>query len=201
MTAMTAVSTTREVSTALHGAHRGDAQRKLSMKGYRADQIIVMGLPKTGTTATANALVDVGYNVSHNAGDKLRPRCQVIVNTLESSYPELDRKHPNAKWLILYTTTMPRGGWIPCKHTLNVLPVAGLRVCPATLTDVRWALLMGYESRSFSTLQQGLRKKATSFQRRQTWSCWQLIACITNGCSRTSRADRMPWLMCGKVNT
>merc|ERR1712113_1171511 len=68
-----------------------------------ADQIIVMGLPKTGTTATAAALVDVGYHVAHNQGDKLSRRCQVIANTLESRYAELDQKHPNATWLITYS--------------------------------------------------------------------------------------------------
>ena len=65
------------------------------------DRIIVMGLPKTGTTATATALVDVGYHVAHNQGDKLSPQCQVLANTHESSYAELDRKHPSAKWLII----------------------------------------------------------------------------------------------------
>lgn len=44
------------------------------------DRIVVMGLPKTGTTATATALVGLGYHVAHNQGDQLSQRCQVIAN-------------------------------------------------------------------------------------------------------------------------
>ena len=66
-------------------------------------KIISMGLPKTGTTATANALVHVGLKVAHNQGDMLDKNCDVIINTLESKYEKLDRQHPGAKWIITYS--------------------------------------------------------------------------------------------------
>ena len=74
-------------------------------------QIISMGLPKTGTTATAVALQDqLGLKVAHNMGDKLlldgNSSCNAIINTLESHYDDLYYKHPNAKWIVTYTSNV-----------------------------------------------------------------------------------------------
>lgn len=68
--------------------------------------IIGMGLPKTGTTATAHALLKLGFGVTHNSGDKLGQSCNVILNTLENQYKELDRKYPTARWLITYSANV-----------------------------------------------------------------------------------------------
>ena len=66
--------------------------------------VIGMGLPKTGTTSTANALViQLGLRVAHNQGDMLSPRCDCIINTLEWGFMQLDKKHPNARWILTYS--------------------------------------------------------------------------------------------------
>ena len=71
---------------------------------FTNQKIIVMGLPKTGTTSVAQALSHLGYKVSHNQGDTLNNgRCNVIANTLEFQYPELYEKYPNATWVLTYT--------------------------------------------------------------------------------------------------
>ena len=67
------------------------------------DQIISMGLPKTGTTATAHALNGVGYHVAHNQGDRLSSKCNGIANTMEEFFEALDHKHQRAKWIITYS--------------------------------------------------------------------------------------------------
>jgi len=72
-----------------------------NMGPYTPQKIIVMGLPKTGTTSLAQAFRALGYNVSHNMGDTLG-RCKVIANTMEYQYKQLDRKHPEATWVITY---------------------------------------------------------------------------------------------------
>lgn len=62
--------------------------------------IILMGLPKTGTTAAAQALVSLGFRVAHNQGDVLGPTCDAIGNTLEDKYVALDGQHPRAAWIL-----------------------------------------------------------------------------------------------------
>jgi hypothetical protein len=71
---------------------------------FTEQQIIVMGLPKTGTTSVAYALAALGYNVSHDTGDTLSSgRCNVIINTHETLYKHLDKKYPNATWFFTYS--------------------------------------------------------------------------------------------------
>lgn len=74
--------------------------------GPLSDQkIIVMGLPKTGTTSVAVALKALGYNVSHNQGDTLSTgRCNVIANTMELQYPQLRSRYPRATWIVTYAS-------------------------------------------------------------------------------------------------
>ena len=67
-----------------------------------ATPIIGMGLPKTGTTACANALQALGLSIGHNEGDIL-DRCDAIFNTLEDKFEDLDRKYPVARWIITYS--------------------------------------------------------------------------------------------------
>lgn len=69
-----------------------------------SQQIIVMGLPKTGTTSVAQALQALGYKVSHNQGDTLaNGHCNVIANTLEMEYEQLSLKYPAATWIVTYS--------------------------------------------------------------------------------------------------
>ena len=77
--------------------------RRTIRHGTPAEEIISMGLGKTGTTATANALFSVGYRVAHNQGDRLSLSCHVIINTMESEFEALDRHHPRAKWILTYS--------------------------------------------------------------------------------------------------
>ena len=63
-------------------------------------KIISMGLPKTGTTATASALELAGLQVSHNNGDTLARGCDVIINTWEDKYDRLHETHSRARWIV-----------------------------------------------------------------------------------------------------
>ena len=68
--------------------------------------IINMGLSKTGTTAVATALKQLGLRVSHGVGDQIyhtQGHCDAISNTLEDSYEMLDKRHPTARWIITYS--------------------------------------------------------------------------------------------------
>lgn len=72
-------------------------------------QVIAMGLPKTGTTATAVALQKLGLRVSHDNGDVLyadangSPTCNVLSNTLENKYHVLHESYPQALWMVTYS--------------------------------------------------------------------------------------------------
>lgn len=81
-----------------------------------------MGLPKTGTTSTAQALQALGYHVSHNQGDTLpvtnngktnsknSQSCNVIANTHELQYRTLHQRHPTATWIVTYSENVT--AWI-----------------------------------------------------------------------------------------
>lgn len=66
-------------------------------------QLICMGLPKSGTTSVGSALRAVGLRVAHHQGDKLK-RCDVIVNTMEGEYRQLNTKYPHAKWIVVHSS-------------------------------------------------------------------------------------------------
>jgi len=67
----------------------------------RSTKLIVMGLPKTGTTSVARALLDLNLSVAHNQGDQL-PFCDAIANTLENKYEHLAKMYPFALWVVTY---------------------------------------------------------------------------------------------------
>jgi hypothetical protein len=64
-------------------------------------QIIIMGLPKSGTTAAATALKHAGFRVAHHQGDRLGPQCDVLANTMEDGFRDLHALHPSASWMVL----------------------------------------------------------------------------------------------------
>ncbi|KAL7553858.1 hypothetical protein ACHAWF_017191 [Thalassiosira exigua] len=70
-------------------------------------KVIVMGVPKTGTTSVALALAALGYRVSHNQGDTLKSgKCNAIANTMESQYHHLYHEHPGATWIITHSSNI-----------------------------------------------------------------------------------------------
>ena len=87
---------------------------ELCCKALAQRHIIGMGLSKTGTTSVAIELSNVGFRVAHNMRDILARDCQVIINTLEDQYEQLDHSHPDAAWIITYSANVT--AWV---HSLQ----------------------------------------------------------------------------------
>mmetsp|Transcript_18410 Transcript_18410/g.39565 ORF Transcript_18410/g.39565 Transcript_18410/m.39565 type:complete len:174 (+) Transcript_18410:65-586(+) len=99
--------------TAVMDKTKGKDDVEKNIGPYTSQQVIIMGLPKTGTTSLANAFQALGYNVSHGMGDTLvtsSGRCNVIVECMVHQYKELDKNHPNATWVISYSKNVTQ--WV-----------------------------------------------------------------------------------------
>merc|ERR1719336_2135205 len=73
-----------------------------------------MGLPKTGSTATAGVFHELGLNVAHHTSSVVDESCQVMSNSEEANYGPLDAVFPDARWLILFSSD--RLAWLRSVH-------------------------------------------------------------------------------------
>ena len=66
-------------------------------------KIFIIGLPRTSTTSTCAALLDMGFTVAHTAyTDESILSAQAIADTpVFCDYKELDKRFPNAKFVYL----------------------------------------------------------------------------------------------------
>ena len=75
--------------------------------------LIVIGLPKTGTSSIAEAIERLGFNMMHNApsADALSwPGCDGLANAAEHEYEEMHRRYPCATWIVAYSSN--RSQWL-----------------------------------------------------------------------------------------
>ncbi len=75
-------------------------------------KIFIIGLPRTATTSTCSALLDLGYRVAHTAYTReCFDNAQVIADTpVFNDYPRLDKAYPGSKFIYLHRE---RSLWLP----------------------------------------------------------------------------------------
>ena len=98
--------------------------------------IIVMGLPKTGTSSAAEAIERLGYDMVHYAPSAAPlgwPGCDGLANAAEHDYEELHARYPCADWVVTHSSNVT--AWLGSLRTQlkkNYLANGRTWRCPAT---------------------------------------------------------------------
>jgi len=80
--------------------------------GMKNSRVFIIGLPRTGTTSTCAAMLELGFTVAHTAyTQKSFDNAQVIADTpVFCDYKQLDHFYPDSKFI--YLTRQPEQ-WLP----------------------------------------------------------------------------------------
>jgi hypothetical protein len=106
-----------EVSTTPQAAKPKAALPKPTVANEQANNVFIIGLPRTGTTSVSVALLEQGLTVAHQAFTKQAFMLADAVSDAPcfSDYQQLDKLFPNAKFVYL---DRPLDKWLPSMQML-----------------------------------------------------------------------------------